>query len=46
MFKQMFSCRKVIKTCKKPKRKEKIELKFAIWQKQVKAKIPAENSDI
>ena len=34
--------RKDIETCKKQKSKEKIELKFAIWQKRVKAKFPAE----
>ena len=31
---------------KKPKIIEKIELKFVIQQKQVKAKLPAENADI
>ena len=25
---------------------KRIELKFTIWQKQVKAKLPAENADI
>ena len=35
-----------IETHKKPKSKEKIELKFAISQKQVKAKLSAEKADI
>ena len=35
-----------IETHKKPKSKEKIELKFAIQQKQVKAKLSAEKADI
>ena len=36
----------LIETGKKPESKEIIVLKFAIQQKQVKAKFPAENSDI
>ena len=35
-----------IETHKKPKSKEKTELKFAIQQKQVKAKLSAEKADI
>ena len=46
MLKQKCSNRKDIKASKKSKSKEKIELKFAIQQKQVKAKFPAENADI
>ena len=43
MLRQKCSYRKDVEACKKLKSKE-IELKFAIWQKQVKAKSPAENS--
>ena len=32
-----------IETCKKPKSKKEIRLKFAIYQKQGKTKFPAEN---
>ena len=46
MLRQKCSCRNEIETCEKPKRKEKIELKFAIQQKQLKVKLPAENDDI
>ena len=45
MLRQKCSCRNDIETRKKPKSKENIELKSAIYQKQVKAKIPAENAD-
>ena len=46
MLRQKCSYKNDIETCKKPRSKEKIELKFAIYQKQVKAKLPAENADI
>ena len=46
MLRQKCSYRYDIETCKKPKSKEKVELKFANQQKQVKAKLPAENADI
>ena len=46
MLRQIRSHRNDIGTDKKPKSKEKIELKIAIKQKQVKAKLPAENADI
>ena len=46
MLRQKCSCRNDIETRKKPKSKKNIELKSAIYQKQVKAKIPAENADI
>ena len=46
MLRQICSHRNDIETGKKPKSKEKIELKIAIKQKQVKAKLPAENADI
>ena len=45
MLRQKCSYRSDIKTCKKPKSKVKIELKFTIEQKQVKAKLTAENAD-
>ena len=45
MLRQKCSYIKDIETCKKPEIKEKIELKFAIYQKQVKANLPAENSN-
>ena len=35
-----------IETREKPKSKEELELKFAIKQKQVKARFAAENADI
>ena len=38
--------RKDSETRKTPKKKEKTELKFAIYQKQVKAKFPTEIADI
>ena len=43
MLRQKCSYRKKIETRKKSKNKE---LKFAIKQKQVKARFPAENADI
>ena len=43
MLRQICSHRNDIETDKKPKSKE---LKIAIKQKQVKAKLPAENADI
>ena len=46
MLKQTCSDRSDMEILKKPKSKEKIELKFVIQQKQVKAKLPAENADI
>ena len=46
MLKQKCSNRKDIEARKKSKNEEKIELEFAIQQKQVKAKFPAENADI
>ena len=46
MLRPTYSYRNVIKTRKKPKSKEKIKLKFAIQQKQVKARLPPENADI
>ena len=46
MLRQNCSYRNDNKTRKKPKSKEKIELKFTILQKQVKIKLPAENTDI
>ena len=46
MLRQKCSYKNDIKICKKPKSKEKVELKFAIQQKQVKAKLPAENGNI
>ena len=45
MLRQNCSYRSDIKTCKRPKSKVKIALKFAIEQKQVKAKLPAENAN-
>ena len=45
MLRQKCSYRSDIETCKKPKNKVKIELKFAIAQKQVKVKLPAENAN-
>ena len=36
----------ILKLAKGQKAMKKIELKFAIKQKQVKAKFPAENADI
>ena len=45
MLRQKCSYRKDVQTYKKSKSKEKIELKFAIWQKQVETKFPAENAD-
>ena len=45
MLRQKCSYRSDIKTSKKPKSKVKIELKFTIEQKQVKAKLTAENAD-
>ena len=38
--------RKDSETRKTPKKKEKTELKFSIYQKQVKAKFPTEIADI
>ena len=46
MSRRKYSYKKDIETCKKPKTKEKIELKFPIQQKQVKAKFPTGNVDI
>ena len=46
MLGHKFSDRKDIETCKKPKSKEKIKLKFAIEQRQAKVKFPAANADI
>ena len=46
MLEHNFSDRKDIETCKKPKTKEKIKLRFAIEQRQVKVKFPAANADI
>ena len=46
MLRQKCSYRNDIETCEKPKSKEKLELKFGIYQKQVNAKFPAENADI
>ena len=46
MLRQKCCYKNDVETCKKPKIKEKLELKFAIWLKQVKAKLPAENADI
>ena len=43
MLKQMHFNRKDFETYKLPKRKETIELKYAIYQKQSKVKFPAEN---
>ena len=40
------SYRNEIETRKKPKSKEKIELKFANYQKQKKGRLLAENADI
>ena len=42
----MCSDKKGIETSEKPKSKEKIGLKFAILQKKVKAKLPAEKPGI
>ena len=46
MLRQKCSYRSNIESCKKSKSKEKIELKFTIWGKQVKAKLLAEKADI
>ena len=46
MVKQRYFYRKDIETRKKPKSKEKIELKYAIQQIQVQAKFHTENVDI
>ena len=46
MLRQKCSYRKDTETFGKTKSKEKIELKFGIWPKQVKAEFPAENSNI
>ena len=46
MLKQKCSDKNDIKTYKKPNIKEKKELKFAIQQKQVIAKLLLENADI
>ena len=46
MLRQKCSYRKDTETFKKSKSKEKIELKFGTWPKQVKAEFPAENSNI
>ena len=46
MLRRKCSFRNDIETHRKPKSKEKTELNFAIWQKQVQVKLPAENSDI
>ena len=45
MLRQKFSYRTNIEPCKKPKTKEKIELKSYIQQKQEKAKFPAGDTD-
>ena len=45
MLRQNCSCRKDIETREKRKSKEIIELHFAIYQRQVKAKFPTENAD-
>ena len=41
MLRQKSCCKDDIETGKK-----RIELKFTIWQNQVKGKLPAENADI
>ena len=46
MLRQKCSYRNDIETLKKLESREKIELKFAIQQKQLKAKLPAENADV
>ena len=46
MLRQKCSYRNDIETRKKLNSNEKIELKFEIYQKQVKAKFPVENADI
>ena len=46
MLRQNCSYKNDIETRKKPKSKEKIKLKFAIQQKQVKAKLHGEIADI
>ena len=46
MLRQKCFYRNDIETRKKRKSKEKIELKFAIYQKQVKPKLPAGNDDM
>ena len=46
MLRQKCSYNDEIETRKKSKSKEETELKFAIQQKQVKAKLPAEKTDI
>ena len=46
MLRQKRSYKSDIEPRKNPKSKEKREIKFAIYQKQVKAKVPAENADI
>ena len=46
MLRQKCSYKSDIEPRKNPKSKEKREIKFAIYQKQVKAKVPAENADI
>ena len=46
MLRQTCSYRNDTETHRKPKSKEKIELKLTIRQKQVKSKLSAENADI
>ena len=46
MLRQKCSYRNDIETLKKLGSRAKIELKFAIQQKQLKAKLPAENADV
>ena len=46
MLRQKCLYRNDIETCKKPKNKEEMELKFPIQKKQVQTKLPAENANI
>ena len=46
MLRQKRSYKNDIETRKKPKSKEKIQLKFAIEQKQLLLKLPAKIADI
>ena len=46
MLRQKCYCKNDLETRKKVKCKEEIRLTFAVQQKQVKGKLPAENADI